>query len=313
MTKKKQKKSKEAEFRGLYFLVGLFSVLSIAAICLVLVLGWQSWKKENPVKEEAVTTRTQARAVIREEGEENSTQEKIEESSAAQETETEEESDILNNLDQVEAGEILTREQLDWEHLGDYFTSSEISEEVYERINGISFKESGVVPREDLRYLKVLHYGFDHEIHVGELIVNAGLAEEFVEIFTELFEEEYEIEKMYLIDRYGADDYTSIEDNNTSCFNYREVTGGSSLSNHATGCAIDINPQQNPYVTFSNGLPVWSHSNADDYIDREGGAEHMITHTDICYQIFHDHGFTWGGDWNSLKDYQHFEKVVGSY
>ena len=26
-------------------------------------------------------------------------------------------------------------------------------------------------------------------------------------------------------------------------------------------------------------------------------------------KLFIEHGFTWGGNWNSSKDYQHFQKV----
>ncbi len=315
--KKKRSKRVEEEWKGLYFLVGLFSVLSVAAICLVIVTGWYHWKQNKQEKKaeysESTQVRKQAKASVAEPGEATSQIKSKEESSTEQESQPNEGSDILINLDEIDAGTELTEDQLDLDQLERYFSSCPISDEIYQRINGKSYKEDGIVPREDLRYLKVLHYGFDHEYRVGELIVNVGLAEEFLEIFQELFEEEYEIEKMELVDNYEADDYISIENNNTSCFNYREVTGGSSLSNHARGCAIDINPQQNPYVTYSDGQPVWSHTNASDYIDRDGGADHMIDHDDVCFKIFQAHGFTWGGDWNSLKDYQHFEKVVTSY
>ena len=30
----------------------------------------------------------------------------------------------------------------------------------------------------------------------------------------------------------------------------------------------------------------------------------------MCYTVFKQHGFEWGGDWKYSKDYQHFEKVV---
>ena len=34
-----------------------------------------------------------------------------------------------------------------------------------------------------------------------------------------------------------------------------------------------------------------------------------IDENDLCYKLFIEHGFTWGGNWNSSKDYQHFQKV----
>jgi len=34
----------------------------------------------------------------------------------------------------------------------------------------------------------------------------------------------------------------------------------------------------------------------------------MIDRDDLCNRLFIEHGFRWGGDWRSSKDYQHFEK-----
>ncbi len=217
------------------------------------------------------------------------------------------------DMEHIPAGTLITQEQVDGNNLTQYFCSYSISDEIYQRINGKSYRENNDIGLEQLRYLKVLHYNFDHQLQMGELIVNADLAEDYLNIFRELFEAEYEIQSMYLIDNYwtgdgGTSDTASIEENNTSAFCYRTITGGTSLSNHALGRAIDINPQQNPYVSYSSGSPVWYHSNANDYIDRTTGLAHVIDHNDICYQIFTKYGFSWGGDWNSVKDYQHFEK-----
>ena len=30
-------------------------------------------------------------------------------------------------------------------------------------------------------------------------------------------------------------------------------------------------------------------------------------HNDLCYKLFIEEGFEWGGDWTSCKDFQHFE------
>ena len=227
----------------------------------------------------------------------------------------EEKAQVQINVSELEAGAILETDEVDFQKLEQYFVSMEIEEdgEVYQRIYGRSYIDNPNISLDELRYLKLLHYNFDHEIQVGELIVNADLEEDFLKIFQELFECEYEIQSMYLIDNYWkgdgeSSDFASIEANNTSAFCYREVAGGGGLSNHALGRAIDINPQQNPYVSYSNEYPVWSHSNATDYIDRTTNYDHMITHEDRCYQVFMDYGFTWGGNWNNPKDYQHFEK-----
>lgn len=164
---------------------------------------------------------------------------------------------------------------------------------------------------EDLRYVHVLHYNFDGEITEGELLCNVAIAQDLVEIFYELYKAEYQIEKIRLIDAYNGDDELSMEDNNTSCFNYREVEGSDKLSKHAYGLAVDINPFYNPCVRYNKDgslhiVPFGSEA----YADRSVFFPYKIDENDLCLKLFKEHGFTWGGDWNSLKDYQHFQKVV---
>ena len=100
-----------------------------------------------------------------------------------------------------------------------------------------------------------------------------------------------------------------MEANNTSCFNYRYVDGTTKLSNHSYGTAIDINPLYNPYVKeYSDGTIKILPSAATAYADRSIIDDYMIDHNDYAYLVFTSYGFSWGGDWNSVKDYQHFEK-----
>lgn len=145
----------------------------------------------------------------------------------------------------------------------------------------------------------------------GELICNKGIAQDLIEIFYELYCNAYRIEQVHLIDEYGGDDIASMEDNNTSCFNYRPVEGTATLSKHALGLAIDINPLYNPYVADNKdgGIRV-SPETAKAYADRTAAFPYKIDEADICYRLFKEHGFTWGGNWKSLKDYQHFQKVL---
>ena len=221
--------------------------------------------------------------------------------------------EILTGWEKMPVGSVLTFEQVDFDQQSSYFVAYEISDDVFEIINGKSYHENPDVKIEDLRYIKLLHYNFEHKLQVGELIVSKDLAAEFIGIFIELFQAEYEIQSMYLVDYYwtgdpAKTDSASIEYNNTSAFMYRAANGSSKLSKHAIGYAIDINPQQNPYVKYSTGEPVWKHSNASDYIDRTSGKPHMITENDLCYKTFKKYGFLWGGDKKTNKDYQHFYK-----
>ncbi len=196
----------------------------------------------------------------------------------------------------------------------DGFYYEPLSDEVKERITGISYPESGcTVPYEDLHYVGLLYVDFNGETQTGELICNKAIAQDMVEIFYELYLNDYRIERIRLIDEYGGDDTLSMEDNNTSCFNYRVVDGTDSLSKHALGCAIDINPFYNPYVVFNRptqGETYISPKGSEIYADRSRSFPYKIDENDLCYRLFTAHGFTWGGNWNSSKDYQHFQKVV---
>lgn len=221
----------------------------------------------------------------------------------------------LENLTGIASGTVLTDTNIDSGNIGKYFVSMDIDDGgyVYNRIVGKSFKRNTEISLSSLKYIKVLHYNFNNNIQVGEMIVNKDIADDVLNIFKELFEAKYQINSMHLVDNYWtgnpmSSDWQSIEANNTSGFCYRKKVNESGLSLHAYGRAIDINPQQNPYVSYSSGSAKWSHSNADAYVNRESGQSHMISHDDKAYQVFTKYGFRWGGDFSEPKDYQHFEK-----
>ena len=187
-----------------------------------------------------------------------------------------------------------------------------LSSEVPPNILSDEEMASLAISYEDLRYMNILYYDFNGDIQTGELICNKAIADDLIEIFYELYENEYRIESVRLIDDYNGDDTASMEANNTSCFNYRPVDGTSSLSKHALGCAIDINPFYNPYVVFNKGNTgetYISPAGSEIYADRSQSFAYKIDENDLCYKLFKEHGFTWGGNWNSCKDYQHFQKL----
>lgn len=187
------------------------------------------------------------------------------------------------------------------------FTISPIPDNIFVKMQGKSFKHNCTMPREDLRYLKVLHVGFDGKTHTGELVVNRLIADDVLDIFKQLYEAGYEIEKIRLIDEYDADDEKSMSDNNSSAFNFRYISYSTTLSKHALGLAVDINTLYNPYVKNVDGRRNVEPANAEKYTDRSVWFPHKIDHDDLCYKVFVQHGFEWGGDWEHTKDYQHFE------
>lgn len=187
-----------------------------------------------------------------------------------------------------------------------------LSDNLKRYITGISFPEDATaITYDELRYVHILHYDFNGELSEGELICNQAIAQDLVEIFHELYLNEYQLEKVLLIDEYDGDDTASMEDNNTSCFNYRTVEGSTSLSKHALGLAIDINPLYNPYITYNeDNTENVSPASALPYADRSIAFPYKIDESDLCYKLFTEKGFTWGGNWNSSKDYQHFQTVI---
>lgn len=182
-----------------------------------------------------------------------------------------------------------------------------IPDDIFEKMQGKSYKENCTVPREELRYLHILHVGFDNNTHEGELIVNKRIAEDVLDIFKELYKAGYQIEKVRLIDEYNAQDELSMRDNNSSAFNFRFISYSTTLSKHAMGLAVDINTLYNPYIKQVDGRLNIEPANAVNYVDRNRQFPHKIDHDDLCYKLFTKHGFEWGGDWEDSKDYQHFE------
>ena len=191
----------------------------------------------------------------------------------------------------------------------DGFYFEPISNEVFKRISGISYPVDCQVPLDDLRYVVLQYVDFNNDPQTGEMIVNKAIAQDVVEIFYELFENGYQIESIKLVDEFGGDDTASMLANNTSSFNYRVVEGTTRLSNHALGRAIDLNPFYNPYITYNkDGSTNISPVGSEAYADRTISFPYKIDENDLAYKLFKAHGFTWGGNWNSCKDYQHFEK-----
>lgn len=206
-------------------------------------------------------------------------------------------------------------------------TKQDIPEDVKNQMKGHSMPSGATTTYDELSYLTIPYYDFDGNVQQGEMIVRKELADEVLLIFQELYQAEYPIYKMQLIDNYqgtGEDlDWNSIEDNNTSAFCFRNSTGGSTVSKHGLGQAIDINPLINPYVTKEGNNSSHYVSNDCGYIYRDlskwkdnttkwsletAKKANIDTNTKIC-EIFKKYGWIWGGDWNSPKDYQHFEKT----
>jgi hypothetical protein len=166
-------------------------------------------------------------------------------------------------------------------------------------LSGISIPDE---IKRNLRLVNVNYYSFDNKLHSGQLVINKNLISDIKKIFSTITEKKFPVAKVIPIIKYNWNDEESMEDNNTSAFNYRFIAGTKKLSNHSFGTAIDINPLFNPYIRKDLIQP----SGAVYKPDRKG----TITTNSFLVEEFKTLGWVWGGDWKDRKDYQHFEKVL---
>ncbi len=194
------------------------------------------------------------------------------------------------------------------------FYIRKLYDDIFDRIQGVSYKAECTLPLDELRYLHVLHRDLKGETQSGELICNVYIVGALLDIFYRLYCEGYPIEKIRLVEEYGADDEASMSDNNSSCFNFRFISYTKKVSKHGLGMAVDINPLYNPYVKEVDGRLSIEPASAEPYLDRSLDFPCKIDGDDLCCRLFKEHGFIWGGDWEGRKDYQHFEvsdEVIG--
>ncbi|MES0056574.1 M15 family metallopeptidase [Mesorhizobium sp. M0078] len=191
----------------------------------------------------------------------------------------------------------------------DKTTSQPIPDTIWQKMQGKSWHADLPCPaRTDLLLLTVPYTGFDGQKKTGHLIVAKAHAANIAAAMDRIFASgTFRIERMELVDKYGGDDDASMADNNTSAFNCRFVGGTNTLSAHALGIAIDINPVQNPFVTKSNTYPPAGKA-FDEAHERISSVTGIILPGGEVTTSFGDVGWTWGGTWDSKKDYQHFSQ-----
>lgn len=191
------------------------------------------------------------------------------------------------------------------------------------RMKGVSWHDGCPVMIESLRLLYVRYLDFDGAEQSGRIVVHANLAAEVLDIFRDILEAGFPIERMQTIEEYDGSDDHSMAANNSSGFNCRvNATTGQGFSKHSYGCAIDINPIQNPYakpqVDSSGKLlhpidgsfePLRVEPEAGRaFLDRREPKKGMITKGGAVYRAFTNRGWRWGGEFEGRTDYQHFEK-----
>ena len=154
----------------------------------------------------------------------------------------------------------------------------------------------------DLRLVTVTHVRFDGRTARGQLVVHRDAAAAVVQVFRSLLAARAPVAQVRTVETYGGDDARSMAANNTSAYNCRRTTGGTAWSEHAHGRALDLNPVQNPYVRGTTVLPAAGRA----YVDRTRARPGMVLAGGPVVRAFAAVGWTWGGSFTSVKDYQHF-------
>ena len=185
-------------------------------------------------------------------------------------------------------------------------------DDIQQMLKSNVYSDDSVVPASRLKMLNIKYLDSDEKEQQGQMVALDVLADDVLEIFKELFEKKYPIAKMQLMDVYNGEDEKSMEDNNSSCYNFRKIQNSTRLSLHAYGAAIDINPLYNPFISVSSesegsispkkGLAYFNRTSQSIEPEEKKYFAENVTN------IFRKHGFTiWGGDWNFPIDYQHFQ------
>jgi len=168
-----------------------------------------------------------------------------------------------------------------------------------------TWRDGCPVPVTELAYAQVSFVGFDGRFHTGEFITRVGHVDGLVEVFAELHAMRFPIEEMVVTTQEAVDAHPTGDSNNTSSFVCRPAVNSGSWSRHALGGAIDINPFQNPYVKGDLVIPEL----ASAYLERVDERVGMVTPPVV--ELFAQMGWSWGGNWNSAKDWMHFSDTGG--
>jgi peptidoglycan LD-endopeptidase CwlK len=158
------------------------------------------------------------------------------------------------------------------------------------------------------RVVDVTYTSLDGKLHQGQIVVDERVEADVSEVFALIRDTKFPVRSVIPISDPAFltdgrwDDNKSTAANNTSAFNYRAMTGSKKLSMHACGLALDLNPALNPYIKGKKVEPPGAVY--DPSVPGTLTADHPIT------RKFKALGWRWGGDFTTLKDYQHFEKLA---
>jgi D-alanyl-D-alanine carboxypeptidase len=159
----------------------------------------------------------------------------------------------------------------------------------------------------ELRVLSYRYYGFDKRTHIGQIVVNAKVAQPLSTVFAKLYRLRFPIRDGAFASTYGP--HPDRSGDVTASFECRDAAASPCIgtgrthnwSMHAFGEAVDLDPRENPYV----GCGMTRDKTALAYLKRSHHRPGMVT--PAVRNAFASIGWGWGGSWvGSTKDYMHF-------
>ncbi|MGH3386602.1 MAG: M15 family metallopeptidase [Nocardioidaceae bacterium] len=172
---------------------------------------------------------------------------------------------------------------------------------------GRTYRSGCPVGPSSLRRLRLVYRDWYGDATAGDLVVHRNVVGDIRRVFEDAHEAKFNVRRIRPMSAYGGDDIRAMEDDNTSAFNCRKVTGNPyRLSQHSYGNAIDINTFENPYVTSSRVYPEGS----ETYLNRGNYRKGMLMSWNSIPRRMRAEGWPWGARWSN-PDYQHFSSNGG--
>lgn len=187
---------------------------------------------------------------------------------------------------------------------------SNIPNKIWRSMKGRSWHKGCPVGRSGLRLVRTNYWAFDGYRRRGSMVVAAGVTSNFTSLFNEMHRKQVPVRHMYRVDRFGwskklggADDYKSMDADNTTVFNCRRVVGNpSARSPHSYGRSLDLNPWENPYHSRQGVVPNrW-------WTAREHPRVAWRSRNHAVVKMMARHGFRWT---YGTGDSHHFDAVAG--
>jgi poly-gamma-glutamate synthesis protein (capsule biosynthesis protein) len=187
-------------------------------------------------------------------------------------------------------------------------TIAPLGEATFAAMQGASWKDDPRCPRAAaLAEVRLMHLDLDGAVRTGHVIVAAAIAPQTAQLFGRLYAIGFPLRRVEPVDAHDADDDRSMAADNTSAFNFRVVAGTTTLSQHALGLAIDLNPLENPMIwpAVPGAAPRFVPPDAADFLDRRRVRPGMIVRPGPVTAILDELGWEWGGDWRHVADLHH--------